>query len=511
MAGKTQTMTMSETSARNPAAGSDHPGLALMVISAAQLMLILDATIVNVALPAIQRALHFSTANLVWVSTGYAVTYGGLLLFGGRTGDLFGRRRMFMIGIAIFATSSLLGGLALNSAWLIITRACQGIGASIASPTALSLIATNFAEGEPRNKAMGVYATVSAAGGGLGLLAGGLLVDLVSWRWVLFVNVPIAIAVLIVAPMVLREGDSSRGRLDVPGALTATAGMALLVFGLTNSASHGWESTGTIVSLAVAAVLLVTFVLIERRTANALMPLHIFASRDRSGTYLTMFCLGAVLLSLFFFVTLYFQDVLHYSPLRTGLYYLPFEVAIAVAAQGSSRLVARFGARVLIPVGTALAGVGLWWLSTTIRAGSSYLHVLGPILVIGFGMGIDFVPLTLTALAGVRSYETGLASALLNAGQQVGGAVGLSALSTIAVSMSRARLHELAALHRGVINTHIMAVAESYGFAHAYLAGAGIALVALIIALAFIRVGRYVSPSMGEATAGAMANEPMNQ
>ncbi|MGH7611246.1 MAG: MFS transporter, partial [Candidatus Dormibacteria bacterium] len=247
--------------------GGRHQGLALLVISAAQLMVVLDATIVNVALPSIQRALHIVPGDLVWVTTAYSVTFGGLLIFGGRTGDLFGRRRMFMVGIGLFAIASLLGGFATSSIWLIVTRAAQGVGGAIASPTALSLIATNFEEGGARNRAMGVYAAMSGAGGAVGLLAGGLLTDLASWRWVLFVNVPIAALVLFLAPRALRESEAIRSRLDWRGALLITAGMALLVYGLTNASTNSWTSIQTLATLAAACLLIVVFVLTQARTA----------------------------------------------------------------------------------------------------------------------------------------------------------------------------------------------------------------------------------------------------
>ncbi|MGH9088793.1 MAG: MFS transporter, partial [Acidimicrobiales bacterium] len=467
----------------------DHqrPGLALLVISAAQLMMVLDVTIVNVALPSIQRALHFSTANLVWVITAYSLTFGGLLLFGGRTGDLFGRRRMFMVGLAIFTLASLAGGLATSSAWLVATRACQGVGAPIASPTALSLIAVNFNEGPPRNRAMGIYAAVSSAGGAIGLLAGGVLVDLVSWRWVLFVNVPIGILVLAAAPRVLHEGRRTRGLLDVPGALTVTAGMAVLVYGLTTAASHGWTSDRTLGFLAAALVLLVTFVLVEMRSAHPLMPLRIFANRDRSGAYLTMLLLGASLFSVIYLLTLFFQDVQHYSPLRTGLYFLPFAAMIGVAALLSSRLAARLGPRILVPSGVAVAAVGLGWL-TTVHAGMSYPGALGPFLVIGFGMGTAFVPLTLGALAGIAPHESGLASALLNTGQQIGGAIGVAALSSIAVTNITSRILALDAAHHGAVSPSLLAGAEAYGFAHAFVVSTAIAAAAFVVAVVAIRV-----------------------
>jgi MFS family permease len=272
------------------------------------MMAILDITIITVALPSIQRGLHFSTDNLAWVTTAYTLTFGGLMLFGGRTGDLFGRRRMFMTGVALFAAASLLGGLAQDPIWLVLIRGLQGVGAAIASPTALSLIATNFAEGTPRNKALGVYAAASAAANGIGVLAGGLLVNYVSWRWVLFVNVPVGATVLFMAPRVLKEAERIRGRLDLWGSLTVTAGVATLIYGLTNASSHGWTSAGTLGTLAGALILLVFFVAMEARSSAPLMPLRIFANQNRSGTYLTMLLLGSMF-SFLYFITLFFQNI----------------------------------------------------------------------------------------------------------------------------------------------------------------------------------------------------------
>ncbi|MGH9115746.1 MAG: MFS transporter, partial [Acidimicrobiales bacterium] len=408
---------------------------------------------------------------------------------------------------AVFAAASLLGGLATDSTWLILTRALQGVGAAIASPTALSLIATNFAEGAPRNKAMGVYAAVSGAGGAIGLLAGGILTDLASWRWVLFVNVPIGIAVLLVAPRVLRETRGLRSRLDVPGALTVTAGMALLIYGLTNASTHSWTSAGTLGTLTGAVALLAAFVVIEARTSNPLMPFHIFANRDRTGTYLTMLFIGAGLFSIFFFLTLFFQDVQHYSPLRTGIYFLPFAAMIGASAQISSRLVARLGPRVLVPFGTLFGAGGLFWLHT-ITTTTSYVGVLAPFLVIGFGMGMAFVPLTLGALAGVRPEESGLASALLNTGQQIGGAIGLAALATLAISAGKSKVHSLAVSHHGALTPHLVAVATTHGYDTAFLAGSAIVAGACLIALVTIRVrgtgSRRGGPGAGEPDAVAV-------
>ncbi|MGH7609241.1 MAG: MFS transporter [Candidatus Dormibacteria bacterium] len=465
---------------------SQHRRLALAVICAAQLMVVLDATIVNVALPSIQRALHIAAGDLVWVTTAYSVTFGGLLIFGGRTGDLFGRRRMFMAGIAIFSAASLLGGFATGSIWLIAARAAQGVGGAIASPTALSLIATNFEEGAARNRAMGVYAAMSGAGGAVGLLAGGVLTDLASWRWVLFVNVPIGALVLFLAPRVLQESAASRGRLDWRGALLITGGMALLVYGLTNAATNSWTSPETLATLGAAGVLILAFVATQALIPYALMPLHIFRNRNRSGAYATMLCTGAALFALFFFVTLFLQDVEHYSPLRTGVSYLPFAATIGVMAQVSARLVSRLGARTLIPAGALLIAGGLWWLSH-VTAATSYPGVLAPLEVIAVGMGIVFVPLTLTALSGVQARESGIASALLNSGQQVGGSIGLAALSTIAVSAIHSRLQSLAVAHHGVVTPHLVATATTYGYTRGFLIGSAIALVGMAVALVAIR------------------------
>ena len=482
---------------------SHHLGIALLVICGAQLMIVLDATIVNVALPTIHRSLHFSTANLEWLITAYALTFGGLLLFGGRTGDLYGRRRMFMIGIAVFAVASLLGGLATSDLWLILTRGGQGIGGAIASPTALALIATNFPEGAQRNRAMGVYAAMAGAGGAVGLLLGGLLTDYVSWRWIFFVNVPIGALILILAPRALEESETHRGRLDVPGAVTVTAGMLSLVYGLSHAANHSWTSAGTAVPLVVAAVLLVSFVLIESRTAQALMPLSIFADRNRSGAYAMMLCIGSALFSMFFFLTQFLQNILGYSPVKAGVGFLPVAVGIGIAAQISSRTIGRTGPRVPLLVGPAFATAGLAWLSR-LTVGSGYLDVIGPLLLIAFGMGLSFVALTLTAVSGVRAHESGLASALLNTGQQVGGALGLAVLATVAIHATQSKATSLAAAAHGRPTPQMIAVAVTHGYTTAFEVGAAIAAAAFVIAIIAIRSGRprraepaLASPSPG--------------
>ena len=414
-----------------------HPGLALAVIAGAQLMVVLDATIVNIALPHIQGALHFSTTGLSWVLNAYTLTFGGLLLLGGRAGDILGRRRVFITGILLFSLASLLGGLATSSAWLLAARALQGVGGAIASPTALALITTNFAEGRERNRALGVFAAVSVSGAAIGLLAGGILTEWLSWRWVLFVNVPIGILLALVAPRYIAESERQPGRFDLGGALTSTAGMVTLVYGFIRAGQEGWTDALTIGSFVLAVLLLSAFLSIETRTRQPITPLHMFRDRNRAGTYAIMFALAAALFGMFFFLTLFVQNVLGYSPLRAGLAFLPITGALIVTSQFASQAMPRFGPRRLMGVGAVLAATGLAWLSQ-VSVTSGYLDgILGPMLVFGFGMGLLFVPLTIVAVSGVSREESGAASSLLNVMQQVGGSLGLSILVTVFGTASR--------------------------------------------------------------------------
>jgi EmrB/QacA subfamily drug resistance transporter len=475
---------MTEQQAGAPAPRENaHLGLALAVIASAQLMLVLDASIVNVALPTIHRQLHFSEANLEWLVTAYALTFGGLLLFGGRTGDLYGKRRMFMVGVATFAGASLLGGLAQDQAWLIVTRGLQGIGAAIASPTALSLIATNFPEGQKRNRAMGVYAAMSASGLAIGLLLGGVLTSYASWRWIFFINVPIAAVGLVLAPRALKETPGRPGHLDTPGAVTVTAGMIALVFGVTNATSHGWGALGTFLPLVAAAVLLTGFLLIERVQPAPLMPLSIFANRNRSGAYGIMLALGTSTFAIFFFLIQYLQDVHHDSPIRAGLAFLPAATVMMGTALYTARLVTRIGIRVPLLVGPALIFAGMAWL-TRLSASSNYLDLLGPLLILALGMGQCFVPLTVTAVAGVKDNETGLASALLNTAQQIGGAVGLAVLGTVSASAISSRLAD----SHGHLSAAAVASATTHGYTNAFGVAAILTVAAFIVSLTVIRV-----------------------
>jgi EmrB/QacA subfamily drug resistance transporter len=433
-------MTVTEA-VRSPAPGAPrrghHPGIALAVIAASQLMVVLDATIVNIALPHIREALNFSTTSLSWVLNAYTLTFGGFLLLGGRAGDILGRRRVFIAGILLFSLASLLGGLATSSGWLLAARALQGVGAAIASPTALALITTNFAEGPERNRAFGVFAAVSGSGAAIGLLAGGMLTSWLSWRWVLFVNVPIGILLAMLAPLYITESERQPGRFDISGALTSTGGMAALVYGFIRSAQEGWSDTWTIASFAAAAVLLATFFLIERRTRQPITPLHLFRDRDRAGSYVIMLALAAALFGMFFFLTLFVQDVLGYSPLKAGFAFLPVTVALIFTAQVAARTLPRLGPKPLMTAGAVLAVIGLAWVSQ-ISVSSGYVDgILGPMLIFGLGMGLLFVPLTIVAVSGVAPRESGAASSLLNVMQQVGGALGLSILVTVFGTASR--------------------------------------------------------------------------
>ena len=482
-------------------------GLALAVIATAQLMVVLDATIVNVALPHIQAALGFSGTGLEWVVNAYALAFGGLLLLGGRSGDLLGRRRVFIAGILLFSLASLLGGLATSQEWLLAARVLQGVGGAFAAPTALSLIAVTFPEGPPRNRAMGVYAAMSIAGGAVGLIAGGLLVQYANWRWVFFVNVPIGLAVAFAAPRVLGESGRRRGQFDLPGAVTGSLGLAALVYGLSSAAtspngvSH-WGDAKVIISLAAAVVLLVTFGFIEVRSRSALLPLRLLRNRDRSGAFLISLCAGTAGLGMFFFLTLFIQEVWGYSALRTGISYLPMVATIMVASAAASQLVNRVGARPLMITGSVLGTGGMIWLSRVTEHSTYAGGLLGPMMVTAAGMGLLFVPISLVSLTKVGNNDAGVASSLLNVGQQVGGALGLAILGTVAWSAVATSLHAQAAAAAKHATGHLSAAQQAavakaaanhalaHGFSQGYVVSAGIMLLALIIAVAAIRVTR---------------------
>jgi len=411
--------------------------MALLVIASAQLMIVLDATIVNIALPHIQTALKFSDTGLSWVLNAYTLTFGGLMLLGGRMGDILGRRRTFVIGIIVFIGASLLGGFAQNSGWLLAMRALQGVGGAIASPTALALITTNFLEPKERNRAFGVFAAVSGAGAALGLLLGGMLTSWLSWRWVLFVNVPIGILIVTLVPLFLAESQRRPGRFDFGGALTSTAGMSALVYGFIHASDKGWGSSVTIIAFLAAVVLLAAFILIETRHSQPIVPLRLFANRDRSTSYVIMFAFVGGMMGMFFFLTQFVQNVLGYSPIKAGVAFLPIALIIGVSAQITSKFLIQTGPKPFMILGAILSTGGLAWLAQ-LSADSGYVTgLLGPMLAFGLGMGFIFVPLTLTSVAGVRQEDSGAASAMLNVMQQVGGSLGLSILVTVFATASR--------------------------------------------------------------------------
>ncbi|MFE7181962.1 MFS transporter [Streptomyces erythrochromogenes] len=412
-------------------------GLALFVIASCQLMVVLDITIVNIALPHIQTALDFSTESLSWVVNAYTLAFGGLLLLGGRTGDILGRKRVFIFGVLLFGLASLLGGLAQNEGQLMAARALQGVGGAIASPTSLALITTTFREGPARNRAFGVFAGVSAAGGAIGLLAGGILVEWLDWRWVLFVNVPIALVIAVLASKVLRESERHPGHFDLAGALLSTLGMVALVYGFIRASQEGWRDPVTLGSFGAAVVLLTLFVLNERRSPQPITPLHMFADRNRAGTYGIMLMLACAIFGMFFFLTLFVQIVLGFSPIQAGLAFLPVSAVIAVGAGLTAKLLPKFGPKPFMVCGALSSAVGLAWL-TQIDVHSTYVgSILGPMLFFALGMGLQFVSLTLMALSNVPDRESGAASGLLNTMQQVGGSLGLSILVTVYGTASR--------------------------------------------------------------------------
>lgn len=432
---------MSATTAAPPGADSGtparRPGVVLAVILVTQLMVILDGTVVNIAMPHIQQALHFSPSSLSWVQNAYALAFGGLLLLGARAGDLLGRRRVFVTGVSIFTLASLLGGLAPNAELLLAARVLQGIGGAIAAPAALTLLMLTYREGPERMKALGYYSLISSGGGSVGLVLGGMLTDWVSWRWGLFINVPIGIALVFAARRVLTETERETGRFDLAGALTSTLGITSLVFGFIRVAEKGWSSPEVLVAFAVGVVLLVTFVLVERRVSHPIVPLRLFRSPVRSASYLTMLLVVGTMFGMFFFMTQYLQGVLALSPLAAGLAFLPMTGLLFTASRVVPKLVARIDSGKLLLTGSTLVTLGTLWL-TRLGAHGTYLHdVVGPLLLFGAGAGMIFIPLVGRAISGVAPEDSGAASGMLNVVQQVGGALGLGILVTIFGTASR--------------------------------------------------------------------------
>jgi EmrB/QacA subfamily drug resistance transporter len=452
----------------------DKRWIALILLCSAQFVVVLDASIVNVALPTIKEALNFSESGLPWVVNAYVLTFGGFLLLGGRLADLLGRRRIFMFGLILFALASLFGGLATNSGQLVAARAVQGLGAGLLSPAALSIVATTFRDGAERNKALGIWGAVAGSGGAAGVLLGGVLTEYVGWEWVLWVNVPIGIAAAALAPRLIAEtrNEDETRHFDVAGAATITIGLSALVYALLDAPDAGWGSTQTIGILAAAAILLIAFVAIERRSQAPLVPFRIFRLRTITGANVVGILVGASLFSMFYFISLYMQQVLGYSAIKAGLCYLPLAVSIILSAGLASGLVTKVGFKPVLATGMALIAAGLLWFSQISPDGTFLADILGPSLLAAVGLGFAFVPVTIAAVSGVADREQGLASGLINTSQQVGGALGLAVLAAIAnseIGTSR---------DPGVLTD---------GFASAFLVGSGFAIIGLLATFFLIR------------------------
>jgi EmrB/QacA subfamily drug resistance transporter len=477
--------------------------LVLTIACAAQFMVLLDVSIVNVALPSIRHSLGFSQTGLQWVLNAYTLTFAGFLLLGGRTADLFGRRRIFLTGVFVFTAASLLGGFAQDQWQIITARAIQGLGGAILSPTTLTILTTTFTEPKARSRAMGTWSAVAGAGGATGALLGGVLTQELSWRWILFINVPIGIALFVLARTCLVETRApQRQPLDLTGSVLVTAGLTALVYGLVRTDSVGWTSWQTIVALVVACGLVGWFLVHEARVAAApIMPLRLFARRSIWSSNLTMLTLAAALFPMWFFVSLYLQEVLGYSPLRTGFAFIPQTIAIIAGAQLSSRLVLRVGARALLVVGTLLTSGGLLWISQIGPYTAYWSGIFGPSVLITLGLGLSFTPIAFAATAGVAPQEAGLASGLVNTSRQIGGAIGLAALATIASTRSKA-VEQLAGRAGLTSLTHTIRVALTDGYALAFKVGAAIALLSAMAALTVPRLRR---PSEAAATESAPA------
>ncbi|HVX46455.1 MAG TPA: MFS transporter [Mycobacteriales bacterium] len=483
------------TSGPVPAAASAarRSALTLAVIVTCQLMVVLDASVVNIALPDIRTALHFSDTSLSWVISAYTLTFGGLLLLGGRAGDILGRRRVFLSGLALFTAASLAGGLATSPAWLLTARAIQGVGAAIASPNTLSLIMSNF-EGNERTRAIGIYSATSAAGGSIGLIAGGMLTDWVSWRWILFINVPIGLALLVLGPRHIREPERHPGRFDLSGAILSTSGMSLLVYGFIRAASDGWRDTGTTLAFVAAILVLTGFILREMRAAQPILPLRLLRHRNRAGSYLNMLLLPAAMFGMFYFATLFLQDVKGFSPLRNGIAFLPMTLVLFVTARIVPRLLPRTGAKPLMIIGGVLVVTGMLWLSQLSDTTSYSGGVLGPIMLFGVGAAMSFVSMSVTILSEVARPDAGAASGMLQTMQQIGGSLGVAVLTTVFAS---------ARPHHPVLHP-LAATASAMG--DAMSAAAIFCAVALVVASLVITTGkRGTSSGSGPAAQEAPA------
>ncbi|MGH8866961.1 MAG: MFS transporter [Actinomycetes bacterium] len=458
------------------------PAFILGTVLVAQLMVVLDASIVNVALPHMQDALGFSQAALSWVMNAYTLAFGGLLLLGARAGDLLGRRRIFLLGMAVFTLASLVGGFATTGEWLVISRAVQGLGAALAAPAVLAMLTISVPEGRERNRALGLFTAVSIGGAAIGLVAGGMLTEWLSWRWVMFVNVPIGIGVLVAAALILPETPRHTGRVDVAGAFSATLGMTSLVYGFVNAAESGWGDPVTVGSFVAATGLLGAFVLIEQRAEAPITPLSLFADHTRTAAYVARILLVAGMMGMFFFMTQLVQGVLGYSALAAGLAFLPVTAGVLIGSQvAARRFVDVLGPRATMVLGTLVSASSVFWLSHTSES-TSYLSIGVPLLVMGLGNGTAFVPLTAAALQRVEPHHAGAASGLVNVAQQVGSSLGLAVLVTVFSTASR---------HAATDGTGVRGAAEQAR--HVFVSGAD---AALLIAAGLIVLAALVASTM---------------
>jgi EmrB/QacA subfamily drug resistance transporter len=457
----------------------------LAIVLCAQLMIILDATVVNIALPNIARGLHLSATGLSWVLNAYSLTFGGFLLLGGRAGDILGRRRAFLGGLALFTLASLAGGLATSAPELLASRALQGVGAAFATPATLATIVASVPEGQARTRALALFTGVITGGASLGLVLGGMITQWASWRWVFFVNVPVGAAVLILGPRFLPESARRHGRFDVRGALASTAGMSALVYAFIRAASNGWGDRMTLAAFGTAAILLTAFLLTEATTSQPLMPLRLFADRTRTASYVARVLVVGAMFGMFFFLTQFVQDVLGFSPVKAGLAFLPMTVALFTVSRLAPRLMSRFGAKPLMLAGLLPAVGGLAWLGQISPATTYWPGVLGPMLLMGCGMGLAFVPLTTASLAAVAPEDSGAASAMVNVTQQIGGALGLAALVTVYGHAARSA-------HNTLAGSGPLARAQdmlSHGVAASFATAAAFDALAIFVIISAVRLG----------------------
>ena len=459
--------------------------IVLVLVCLAQFMVILDATIVNVALPSIQRDLDFSQSGLQWVVNVYTLVFGGFLLLGGRAGDLFGRKRLFLIGVAVFTVASLLDGLATSSGWLIGARALQGLGAALVSPAALSIITTTFAEGKERGQALAVWSSIAVGGAAVGLVVGGVLTEYLSWEWNFFVNVPVGVVTFLLSSRLVPESraEGERGGFDLAGAISVTGGLMLVVYGIVGANDHGWGSARTILLLLGGLVLLLAFVLIERRSAHPLVRLSIFRVRSLTAANTTMLAVAGGMFAVFFFASLYVQDILGLSPVEAGLAFLPLTGGIILASATAQQLISKVGIRTVVLTGMLIAAVGLVLLSFISVGGSYAADVLPGILVLSIGLGLTFVPLTLIATTNIRADDAGLASGLFNSSQQVGGALGLAILSTVATHWTTSSIDGVGRAP----SPADQATAAVDGYQAAFIGGALLMVLGVVLIAALVR------------------------